>query len=53
MSTQVGENIILHVRTNFYLDKFRYILLSKGCVVKAGQHSMEVGRERELKVGGM
>ncbi|KAK4290219.1 hypothetical protein Pmani_036867 [Petrolisthes manimaculis] len=38
---KVGENIILHVRTNFYLDKFRYILLSKGCVVEAGQHSME------------
>ncbi|ROT84489.1 TGF-beta-1-binding protein [Penaeus vannamei] len=37
----VGEYVILHVRSNFYLEKFRYILLSKGMVIEAGQQSME------------
>ncbi|XP_047485026.1 CD109 antigen-like isoform X1 [Penaeus chinensis] len=38
---KVGEYVILHVRSNFYLEKFRYILLSKGMVIEAGQQSME------------
>ncbi|XP_050694367.1 pregnancy zone protein-like [Eriocheir sinensis] len=38
---KVGEYVILHVRSNYYLDKFRYILLSKGMVIEAGQQTME------------
>ncbi|KAK3881350.1 hypothetical protein Pcinc_014206 [Petrolisthes cinctipes] len=40
-SPKVGEYVILHVRSNYYLDQFRYILLSKGMVVEAGQQNME------------
>ncbi|XP_076052838.1 CD109 antigen-like [Oratosquilla oratoria] len=38
---KVGEYIILHVRSNFYVDKFRYVILSKGMVLEAGQQSIE------------
>ncbi|XP_068245267.1 CD109 antigen-like isoform X1 [Palaemon carinicauda] len=38
---KVGEYVILHVRSNFYLSKFRYILLSKGMVIEAGHENME------------
>nr|XP_045614119.1 alpha-1-macroglobulin-like [Procambarus clarkii] len=40
-SPKVGEYVILHVRSNFYLEKFRYVLLSKGMVIEAGQQRME------------
>ncbi|KAF2362679.1 Alpha-macroglobulin complement component [Trinorchestia longiramus] len=38
---QVGEYIILHVRSNFYMESFRYLLLNKGLIVEAGQQKME------------
>ncbi|XP_047738800.1 LOW QUALITY PROTEIN: uncharacterized protein LOC108672298 [Hyalella azteca] len=38
---QVGEYVILHVRSNFYLENFRYLLLNKGLIVEAGQEKME------------
>ncbi|CAL4120943.1 unnamed protein product, partial [Meganyctiphanes norvegica] len=38
---KVGEYVILHVRSNYYLDKFRYLLLSKGTIIEAGQQTME------------
>ncbi|KAK8746520.1 hypothetical protein OTU49_017065 [Cherax quadricarinatus] len=40
-SPKVGEYVILHVRSNFYLERFRYVLLSKGMVIEAGQQRME------------
>ncbi|XP_045107726.1 pregnancy zone protein-like [Portunus trituberculatus] len=40
-SPKVGEYVILHVRSNYYLDRFRYILLSKGMIIEAGQQTME------------
>ena len=35
---QVGEYIILHVRTNFYAESFNYIIMSKGTVLLTGSH---------------
>ena len=45
----MGEYVILHVRANFFLSSFRYVLLSKGCIVEAGMQAMEV-RAEELGI---
>lgn len=37
-SLQVGEYLILHVRTNFYAETFNYIVVSKGIVLLTGSH---------------
>jgi len=33
---RVGEYIVMHVRTNFYVESFDYIILSKGTVLLTG-----------------
>ncbi|XP_015596122.1 CD109 antigen isoform X2 [Cephus cinctus] len=38
---KVGEYIILHVQTNFYIDTFNYIIMSKGTILLTGQDSMQ------------
>ncbi|XP_054723175.1 CD109 antigen-like [Uloborus diversus] len=37
---KVGEYIIFHVRANFYVEFFSYVLVSKGIILLSGQESM-------------
>ncbi|KAK0087516.1 hypothetical protein PV326_005160 [Microctonus aethiopoides] len=37
----VGEYLILHVQTNYYIDTFNYIIMSKGSIILSGQDVME------------
>lgn len=37
----VGEYLILHVQTNFYIDAFNYLIMSKGTVILSGQDIMQ------------
>ncbi|CAG0894125.1 unnamed protein product [Cyprideis torosa] len=38
---KVGEYLILHVRTNYYLDSFNYLIISKGVVLSQGKEYMK------------
>lgn len=38
---QVGEYIILHVRSNYYIEKFNYVVISKGTILVTGDQVME------------
>ncbi|XP_049816717.1 CD109 antigen isoform X1 [Schistocerca nitens] len=38
---KVGEYAIFHVQSNFYLEFFNYILLSKGIILHTGQERMQ------------
>lgn len=38
---KVGEYLILHVQTNYYIDTFNYVVMSKGSIVLSGQDVME------------
>lgn len=40
---RVGEYIVLHVQTNFFMESFNYILMSKGIVLLNGQENMQEG----------
>lgn len=40
---KVGEYIVLHVQTNFFVESFHYILMSKGIVLLTGQENMQEG----------
>ncbi|KAF8787021.1 CD109 antigen-like [Argiope bruennichi] len=37
---RVGEYIIFHVRANYYVETFSYVLVSKGIILLAGQETM-------------
>ncbi|XP_035209732.1 CD109 antigen-like, partial [Stegodyphus dumicola] len=37
---KVGEYIIFHVRANYYVESFSYVLVSKGIILLAGQETM-------------
>ncbi|XP_022254488.1 CD109 antigen-like isoform X2 [Limulus polyphemus] len=37
---QVGEFIILHVRANYFVGNFSYVIVSKGIILLAGQEEM-------------
>lgn len=37
---KVGEFIIFHVRSNYYVESFSYVVISKGMVLLAGQEKM-------------
>lgn len=39
--TQVGEYFILHVQSNYYLELFNYMIISKGMVLLTGQQNMK------------
>ncbi|XP_037088872.1 uncharacterized protein LOC119109365 [Pollicipes pollicipes] len=39
---KVGEFLVLHVRCNFYIENFRYVVLSKGILLDHGLVNMEV-----------
>lgn len=38
---QVGEYVILHVQSNFFMETFNYIVMSKGIILLAGQENMQ------------
>lgn len=40
---KVGEYVVLHVQTNFFMEAFNYILMSKGIVLLSGQEEMNEG----------
>lgn len=40
---KVGEYIVLHVQTNFFIEAFNYVLMSKGIVLLSGQETMQEG----------
>ncbi|XP_012257005.2 CD109 antigen isoform X2 [Athalia rosae] len=40
-NAKVGEYIILHVQTNYYIDYFNYIIMSKGTILLNDQESMQ------------
>ncbi|XP_063238725.1 CD109 antigen-like [Bacillus rossius redtenbacheri] len=39
---KVGEYIIFHVQSNFYLEFFNFVIMSKGIVLLTGQYNMQV-----------
>ncbi|KPM04684.1 LDL, Prenyltransferase and alpha-2-macroglobulin domain-containing protein [Sarcoptes scabiei] len=40
MKPTVGQYIIFHVRTNYYLNLFNYVVMSKGIILVAGREEM-------------
>lgn len=38
---QVGEYIILHVQSNFFMESFNYIVMSKGIILHTAQEIMK------------
>lgn len=38
---QVGEYIILHVQSNFYMEVFNFIIMSKGIILLCGEEKMQ------------
>lgn len=42
-NARVGEYVIFHVQTNFFMESFNYILMSKGTVLLSGQEAMQEG----------
>ena len=38
---KVGEYLVLHVQTNFYIDAFNYVIMSKGIILLNGQDNMQ------------
>ncbi|CAD6233371.1 GSCOCT00007160001.2-RA-CDS [Cotesia congregata] len=38
---KVGEYLVLHVQTNYYIETFNYIIMSKGTILLTGQDIME------------
>lgn len=37
----MGEYIILHIRSNYYVDKFNYLIIAKGIILLAGDQDMK------------
>ncbi|KAL0278731.1 UNVERIFIED_CONTAM: hypothetical protein PYX00_000464 [Menopon gallinae] len=40
-NAKVGEYLILHVRANYYLEMFNYVVMSKGMILLTGQEKMQ------------
>ncbi|XP_045452691.1 CD109 antigen [Melitaea cinxia] len=40
---KVGEYVIFHVQSNFYMESFNYVLMSKGIILSSGQEIMQEG----------
>ncbi|XP_071875421.1 macroglobulin complement-related [Bombus fervidus] len=38
---KVGEYMIFHVQTNFYIDTFNYLIMAKGTILLTGQDNMQ------------
>lgn len=37
---QVGEYMIFHIRSNYFIDKFSYLIISKGIILLTGDQDM-------------
>ncbi|XP_038211501.1 CD109 antigen [Zerene cesonia] len=42
-NARVGEYIIFHVQSNFYMETFSYVVMSKGIILTSGQENMQEG----------
>ncbi|XP_047526413.1 CD109 antigen [Pieris napi] len=42
-NARVGEYIIFHVESNFYMETFSYVVMSKGIILTSGQENMQEG----------
>ncbi|XP_037873449.1 CD109 antigen [Bombyx mori] len=42
-SAKVGEYIIFHVQSNFYIESFNYVVMSKGIILTSAQEIMQEG----------
>ncbi|CAB3251025.1 unnamed protein product [Arctia plantaginis] len=40
---RVGEYVIFHVQSNFYMEYFNYVVMSKGIILTSGQENMQEG----------
>ncbi|KAG8228773.1 hypothetical protein J437_LFUL007766 [Ladona fulva] len=40
-NAKVGEYVILHVQSNYYLESFEYIVVSKGAILQSGREGMQ------------
>ncbi|XP_073953212.1 macroglobulin complement-related isoform X2 [Choristoneura fumiferana] len=40
---RVGEYIIFHVQSNFYIESFNYVVMSKGIILTSAQENMQEG----------
>ncbi|KAL3286714.1 hypothetical protein HHI36_001209 [Cryptolaemus montrouzieri] len=40
ITPKVGEYMIFHIRSNYYIDSFNYIIISKGIVLLTGEQDM-------------
>ncbi|XP_031826835.1 macroglobulin complement-related [Nomia melanderi] len=38
---KVGEYMVFHVQTNFYIDTFNYLIMAKGTILLTGQDDMQ------------
>ncbi|KAL1110500.1 hypothetical protein AAG570_008028 [Ranatra chinensis] len=38
---KVGEYIVFHVQTNFFIERFEYLIMSKGIILLNGQEAMK------------
>lgn len=39
---RVGEYFVLHVQSNYYMEQFHYVIMSKGMILLTGQENMQV-----------
>ncbi|GAB6026185.1 hypothetical protein CHUAL_012396 [Chamberlinius hualienensis] len=39
---EIGQYVIVHVRANFYIDSFNYMIMSKGLILLTGTEEMEI-----------
>ncbi|XP_075980863.1 macroglobulin complement-related isoform X2 [Anticarsia gemmatalis] len=42
-NARVGEYVIFHVQSNFYMEAFNYVVMSKGIILTSGQENMGEG----------
>ncbi|XP_060805697.1 CD109 antigen isoform X2 [Amyelois transitella] len=47
---RVGEYVIFHVQSNFYMESFNYVVLSKGIILTSAQEIMPEGGVRTFAV---
>ncbi|KAJ8949269.1 hypothetical protein NQ318_022783 [Aromia moschata] len=40
ITPKVGEYMIFHVRSNYYIEKFNYLIISKGVILLTGEQDM-------------
>ncbi|XP_075216528.1 macroglobulin complement-related [Lycorma delicatula] len=41
VNAKVGEYIIFHVQSNFFMESFNYLIMSKGIILLSGQENMQ------------